>query len=201
MNNVGQNEKIDEQALLEKVAVGDWHAFADIYNFYVPKLHRFIYPFVNHNKEDIEEVIQDVFLKLWKKREELTAVRSFEAYLFRMAKNQLIDLKKQHSSQQRIIAKITPRQNVYDESVHDKLVYSEYHKLAKAALDLLTPQRRKIFEMRVEEEMSIDEIASQLNISRSAVKKQLYEAIHFVKKHISHDTDWPVLFWLIVFLS
>lgn len=190
-----------EQDMLKKVASGNWEAFAVLYNFYVPKLYRFIYPFANQNKEDAEEVIQDVFLKVWMKKEKLENIRSFEAYLFRMAKNQLIDLKKQSSSQQRIIDQIIPLQRSHDTSAHDKLVYNEYYNSAKSALSLLTPQRRKIFEMRTEGEMSIDEIAKQLNISQSAVKKQLYEAIRLIKKHIAHETGWPVLLWFITLLS
>lgn len=201
MNIIKQKNNFNEQELLEKVAEGDLDAFADVYNYYVPKLYRFAYPFTNQNKEDTEEVIQNVFLKIWMRKEKLVTVRSFDAYLFRMAKNHLIDLKKQINSKQRIVDEITPSGTTYVTSAHDKLVYNEYYHSAKAALSLLTPQRRKIFEMRTEMEMSIDEIAKTLDISQSAVKKQLYEAIKQIKKHLSHEVGWPVLLWFLTILS
>lgn len=201
MNIVKEKIDFSEYELLEKVAKGDWNAFADLYNHYVPKLYKFIYPFVNQSKEDVEEIIQNIFLKIWMRKEKLITIRSFDAYLFRMAKNDLIDLKRQVSSKQRIIEKITPPETLYVTTAYDKLVYNEYFKSAKDALLQLSPQRRKIFEMRTEMDMSIFDIAKELNISQSAVKKQLYEAVKHVKKHLSQQVGWPVLFWFIVLLS
>ncbi|WP_316821680.1 RNA polymerase sigma factor [Pedobacter gandavensis] len=192
---------IENQDLLEKVASGDWEAFAALYNTYVPKLYRFIYPFANQNKEDTEEVIQDVFLKVWMRKEKIAELRSFESYLFKMAKNQLLDQRGRQSSQLRLINMVGNDACQELASVHDQLVYEEYYKIAKQALQDLSPQRRRIFDMRMEEEMSIDEIAKALNISSSAVKKQLYEAIHTIKKELRHKTGWPLLCWFILILS
>lgn len=110
-----------------------------------------------------------------------------------MAKNRLIDVRKKHQSQSRVLEKLTPTQDAGEGTPHDKLVYREYFQSAKKALLTLTPQRRRIFEMRTESEMSIDEIAKKLDISQSAVKKQLYEAVNLVKKHLFNETGWPIL--------
>ncbi|WGQ12241.1 sigma-70 family RNA polymerase sigma factor [Pedobacter gandavensis] len=192
---------IENQELLEKVASGDWEAFAALYNTYVPKLYRFIYPFANQNKEDTEEVIQDVFLKVWMRKEKIQGLRSFESYLFKMAKNQLLDQRGRQDSQLRLINKVGNAASKELASVHDQLVYDEYYKIAKGALQGLSPQRRRIFDMRMEEEMSIDEIAEALHISSSAVKKQLYEAINIIKKELRHKTGWPLLCWFMFILS
>lgn len=201
MLTLGVETSIENQELLEKVASGDWEAFATLYNTYVPKLYRFIYPFANQNKEDTEEVIQDVFLKVWMRKEKIIGLRSFESYLFRMAKNQLLDQRGRQDSQLRLINKFGGASSTELASVHDQLVYDEYYKIAKVALQDLSPQRRRIFDMRMEQEMSIDEIAKALNISSSAVKKQLYEAINTIKQQLRHKTGWPLLCWFILILS
>ncbi len=85
-------KQMNELLILQKVSEGDWDAYADLFNYYLPKLSQYIYPFTDRSREDTEEVIQEVFLKIWEKRKSLTAIRSFDSYLFRMAKNQLIDL-------------------------------------------------------------------------------------------------------------
>ncbi|WP_316840574.1 RNA polymerase sigma factor [Pedobacter gandavensis] len=198
---MGAQTSIENKELLEQVASGDWEAFATLYNTYVPKLYRFIYPFANQNKEDTEEVIQDVFLKVWMRKETIPGLRSFEAYLFRMAKNQLLDQRGRQDSQLRLIDKFGGTSSTELASVHDQLVYEEYYEIAKVALQDLSPQRRRIFDMRMEQEMSIDEIAKALNISSSAVKKQLYEAINAIKQQLRHKTGWPLLCWFILILS
>ncbi|MHB1178277.1 MAG: RNA polymerase sigma factor [Daejeonella sp.] len=188
---------IEERALLEQVSLGDREAYAKLYAFYIPKLYRFIYPFANQSKEDTEEVLQDIFLKIWVRKETLTDLRSFESYLFRMAKNQLTDHRKRNLSRQNLVIKLMPGSETENATAHDNLVYTEYLLTAKEAVYKLTSQRRKIFEMRMQQDMAIDEIATKLNITRSAVKKQLYEAIFFVKTYLNYHTGWPLLvLWL-----
>jgi RNA polymerase sigma-70 factor (family 1) len=188
---------IDENILLAQIASGNTKAYCKLYTWYAPKLYRFVYPFANQSKEETEEVIQEIFLKVWTKRHTLTNIISIEAYLFKMAKNQLIDeLQKQRVRKE----KTGQHLHLVEESsnsVYNEVVYTEYYSMAMKAIESLTPQRKRIFELRTQNEMSIDEIATQLQISHSAVKKQLYEAINFVKTHLHKNADWPVA---IVFL-
>ena len=188
---------IEERTLFEQVSLGDREAYAKLYAFYVPKLYRFIYPFANQSKEDTEEVLQEVFLKIWIRKETLVDLRSFESYLFRMAKNQLTDHRKRNLSRQNLVIRLMPECETENATAHDNMVYTEYIQAAKEAVYQLTPQRRKIFEMRTQQDMAIDEIAAKLNITRSAVKKQLYEAILFIKTYLKYHTGWPLLaLWL-----
>ncbi|SDS33611.1 RNA polymerase, sigma subunit, SigX [Mucilaginibacter mallensis] len=187
----------DEKVLLARVASGDSNAYARIYTFYTPLIYRFIYPFTNASKEHTEEIIQDIFLKIWMRKETLIGLRSFEAYLFKMAKHQLIDARKRDQCLQKIMGQLGYQEEPMDSPSDNNLIYSEYLNSAKAAIGSLTPQRKKIFDMRTQQDMTIDEIAGSLNITRSAVKKQLYEAINFIKQHLHYHTDWPLLFLLI----
>jgi len=183
----------DDSKLLYQISLGSWEAFTEIYNLYAPRLHIFVYPFANQSIEDTEEVIQDIFLKLWSRKEKLTRISNIEAYLFRMAKNQLIDNRKRtkdiHLSIEEfpcVLSEHSP------DNTHGNLVFDEYMVSAYEAVVMLTPQRRKIFVMRTQDEMSIEEISSSLNISRSAVKKQLYESIAFVKTYLKKKNGWPI---------
>ena len=190
-----------ERELLEAVALGDRAAFARLYTFYVPKLQRFLYPFTNQNKEDAEEVIQDVFLKIWMKKETLIAIRSFDAYLFRMAKNQLTDIRLSNRARETRTDQLSYTAAQTSAAADEQVFYNEYLKSALSAIEKLSPQRRRIFEMRTDQEMSMDDIAKQLGISQSAVKKQLYEAIHTIKEHLRQQTGWPILLVFITILS
>ncbi len=192
---------INEKTLLEQVAVGDSNAYAQLYTFYTPLIYRFIYPFTDHSKENTEEIIQDIFLKIWMRKETLIALRSFESYLFKMAKNQLIDVRKREQCLKTITGQLSYQNEPIWSPLDNDLIYSEYLHSAKEAIGSLTPQRRKIFDMRTQQEMSIDEISASLNITKSAVKKQLYEAINSIKQHLNYHTSWPLLFLLITFFE
>jgi len=189
---------INEKELIALVVLGDNDAYSQIYTFYTPLIYRFIYPFTNSSKEQTEEIVQDIFLKIWIRRETLINLKSFEAYLFKMAKHQLIDTRKREQCLKRIIGQLEPQKESMVSPLDNNLIYSEYLNSAKVAIDSLTPRRKKIFEMRTQQDMSIDEISCSLNISQSAVKKQLYEAIHFIKRHLQYHTDWPLLCVLLI---
>jgi len=186
----------DERVLLEQISLGNTEAYSRLYTSYVPKVYRFIFPFSNQSKEDTEEVVQDVFLKIWARREKLIGLKSFQAYLFRMAKNQLIDHHKSRNSKLNLSDAKPAVERQVTGSAYDNFIYEEYCQTALEAINKLSPQRRRIFEMRTQQEMAIDEIAEKLNISRSAVKKQLYEAIDFIKQYLHKHNGWVILLLL-----
>ena len=196
---MNQRLTVLDSVLLSKVAVGDREAYKQLYNQYSPLLNRYILTFVKNSKEDAEEILQDLFLKIWMKKELLVNVNSFQAYLFRMAKNELINRRIRETKFKQIIQ--SQDFNYEMESVHEKVIYKEYLLAAKHAIDQLSPQRRRIFEMRTQSDMPIEEIATKLNITKSAVKKQLYEATHFLRKQLKKATGWPVSIFLVCFFQ
>lgn len=184
-----------QKELLRKLAQGDRKAYHRIYSHYLNDLYRFILPFVNHEKYEAERVVQDVFVTIWERRKNLGHIRSFENYIFRMAKNRLYDIHKQRQARQAMTADIPVP--ILSSSAHEDLVFEEYFESAQAIIEELTPQRKQIFLMRTQTEMSITEIAEVLKISKSAVKKQLYEAIRMVKNRLNQEHDWPLMWWIL----
>lgn len=194
------SQHISDSLLLKRVAVGDKKAYKLLYNYYSPNLIRYILTFVKNSKEDAEEIVQDLFLKIWIKKETLININSFEAYLFRMAKNELINRHVRQTKLNEIVQLKSVNDLTETESVHEKVVYDEYLEAAQLAIEQLSPQRRKIFEMRTQMDMPIEDIAVELNITKSAVKKQLYEAIHFMKNQLHHVIGWPLIVFFISFI-
>lgn len=181
----------DESAFLKKASAGDRMAFTTLYTHYFPRLYRFVF-FINQSHEDTEEILQDVFLKIWDKKDSLLRIRSFEDYLFRMAKNKLFDLAKKNKAKVKMIHRLMPQQLQAANDATDDVTYKEYHRVAMEAITHLPERKRTVFLMSVEEEMSLDEIASELKISRSAVKKNLYGAVHTIKEHLRLHAEWTV---------
>src|SRR5688572_15092752 len=101
MIDTPQNEK----ALLLKASTGDRQSFTELYSAYTKNVYQYIIPFTN-SKEEAEEIIQDVFVKIWENGEKLAEINSFKGYLFRAAKNKLIDEVRHLQIRHRVMSEI-----------------------------------------------------------------------------------------------
>ena len=172
----------DETALVRSAADGDQLAFGRLYSFYYPQLYTSL-AFIAQSHEDTQEIIHETFLKIWKTKESLVLVRSFEDYAYTIAKNLLFNQLKRKKVSQRII------QSLSDQSVKntgpspdEEYLYKQYYQTAISAINELPEQKQRIFLLRTQEGLSLGDIANEMGISVSAVKKHLYAALTSVKE-------------------
>ncbi len=182
--------------LLEQLANGSNDAYIELYKRYQPVLQRYLHPFMT--VEEPEEIIQDIFIKIWTKREALTAVRSFEQYIFRMARNRLLDL---HKSRKARLDRetIVHQQSGTGAGLPAELEYKEFYNYAVNAIGKLPQRQRMIYELSVFQDRSLDEIGKALGISKSVVIKQLYLATRFVRREMQRYGRMLLLFLLLRF--
>jgi RNA polymerase sigma-70 factor (ECF subfamily) len=173
----------EEKALLALIANGDRQAFTEIYRSYLSNLYRYIFLFTK-SEEETREILQEIFIKLWENRQKLSEIESFENYLFRTVKNKLLDKIRQIQIRQRVHLEIKRSRLVSENTTSDQCAYREYYRVVQQAIEKLPPKRKLIFRLNIENGLSQDEIAAQLNISKSVVQKQMYSASHFVKKYL-----------------
>lgn len=189
----------DEATLVRAAADGDQVAYGRLYSFYYPQLYTSI-AFMAQSHEDAQEIIHETFLKIWKAKETLMLVKSFEDYAYTLAKNLLFNLLKRKKISQRVM------QSLSDESIKNagpapdqEYLYKQYYETAIHAINQLTEQKRRIFLLRTQEGMSLAEIAAEMGISVSAVKKHLYAAFDSVKEALRQNTGDLLLFLLLYF--
>lgn len=182
----------DERALLESTAGGSREAFSALYAHYYHGLYRFVF-FVLKSHEDAEEVIQDVFLKVWMKRETLPGILAFDDYLFRMAKNRLFDIGKESARRRQLLRIVGPAEEPGSGDVHDDLLYREYHAAAQEAIRQLPERRKAIFLLNARDELSAREIAGRMGMSLPSVKKELREASYFIRDYLRRHAGWILL--------
>jgi RNA polymerase sigma-70 factor (ECF subfamily) len=191
------DETYNETDLLLRLADGDTSAFDALYNYYQPKLYLYIFPFSRRSKQDTEEIIQEIFLKLWVRKATLPAINSFPQYLFRMAKN--LFLSKLEKRKMKVVSlDQLPGTVSNDLDASGGMVLKEYTAAAQAAIAGLPEQRRKIFLMRFENDMSLDEISTELGIAKPTAKNQLYSAVRQVRAYLKENGGWPKLFILLI---
>lgn len=189
---------VNEQEILNRVAADDRDAFRRVYNHYFPVVQQYVLLFAfDLSRQD--ELTQDVFVRVWEKRHKLTHVESFQNYLFKITKNQVLNYIRGCRVQQRI----KEAQQLSDEPVTEdtdhKVQLSQFYKMASDAIEQLPAGRKQILKMSIEEGLSLDEIADKLGISKSGVKNQLYAGIAHVRQYLERNAGISTM--LYVFLS
>ncbi len=171
----------DEKLIIKRLKNGDEQAFRTIYDVYHLKLYSFSLKFV-HDPETAREIVQNVLLKIWRNRSTLNLKLSFQAYLFKIARNEnykyLKKAAREDSLKEELIQRALPTQS----TVEDHLIFTEYQAMAHKAIELLPPKRRLVFEM-AQQGLTHEEIALELGISVHTVRAQLANATQSVKDY------------------
>ncbi|MEP6749539.1 MAG: RNA polymerase sigma-70 factor [Bacteroidota bacterium] len=191
--------RYDERAMIAMVAAGNRVAFTKLYSAHLPHLYRYIF-LVTKSKEETEEILQEIFIKIWENREKLEAIESLQSYLFRMAKNKLLDNVRHLQIRHKVLAEIKRTKDMDASTTSDQCAYREYYQIVQQAIDRLPPKRKLIFRLNIENGLSQDEIALHLNISKSVVKKQLHSASRFVRQYLGDHSEISIPVILAVFL-
>jgi len=176
--------KNDDKELLLLISKGDRVAFSCLYNRYGNNLLRFVSGLC-FSKEVSEEIVQDLFLKIWLQRADLGHITAIKPYLYRSAKNMLLNHLRTLQKEARVLEVVSSDSLKSTNRLEDEIIYNEYYTLAQTAIDLLPSKRKMIFKMRHDDDLSLDEISQRLSISKSVVKKQLYSGIHFVRAYLN----------------
>lgn len=192
-------ELSQEKLLLEGTAKSDRASYALLYTHYLPVMLDYVYLFTK-SRESSEEIVQDLFVKIWEKREGLTAVMTFKPYLFTMVRNMVMDHFRHLKVEEKYKTQIgLGSEESQDQSDYD-LIYNQYYELVEKAIVLLPEKRRLIFQLKTQQDLSLDEIADQLNISKSVVKKQYYAASSFIKDYLRKHGEIMTIIAILMYL-
>lgn len=190
-------EGVDEEDIKQRCSCGDRAAYALLYTFYFKPLYRHVFLFLK-SKEETEEIVQDAFVKIWENRASLPEVRNLKPYLYRVTKNLLLDHLRRLQTQNKVIRIVSPQTEPLEDSTSNQINHKDYVALSQEAIQHLTEKRRQIFLMRTQQELSLDEIALKLGISKSVVKKQLYATITFVREYMHKHGGIPLGFLIML---
>ncbi len=167
--------------LLVRFRDGENRAYEELYKLYREPALRFC----NSILKDIDEsenVIQDVFLKIWFKRTSINPDLNFNSYLFTIIKNRVFDYLKEVKKNEFLKEKFWER--VLEYKAEDNEIKEERFAKVKEAVENLSEKRKEIIKLNYEEGKSYEEIANQLKISKNTVKNQLVKAKQVIRKQL-----------------
>lgn len=171
-------------------------AFQNIYDTFCKSLYRFTLSYMK-DSFDAEEIVQDVFLKLWEKRDEVDEQKSFKSYLYRITVNKIFNELKHRIVKRKYDQHLLNFDLVTQETPESSIQFQELNKKLESLLSKLPEQQRTIFIMSRWQGLSNAEIAQNLNLSARTVENQIYRAAKFIKLHLNND--YPIVILLIVF--
>lgn len=173
---INQNEK----ELLRKVSQGDESAFTVLFDAYKDKIYTIALRLTN-SPSNAEEIVQDVFLKIWLKRDTLTAVEHFRAYLFTATRHHVFNALKRLSLHRQLVGEIA--RGLTDESneTENMLLDKEYQSILREAVEQLPPQQQQVYRLMKEQGLKREQVAELLKISPQTVKQHLAQAMRSIR--------------------
>ncbi|EDM34198.1 RNA polymerase ECF-type sigma factor [Pedobacter sp. BAL39] len=193
MDKIRADIKTDAE-LLGNMAMGAASALEELMRRHEPRIFQFALKIVK-SPELAQEISQDVFLKIWEKRTSLQSIESLPAWLFSLAKNQSLNSLKEIARRYANEEKYAAAQ-VESLDGEAEIQYNDLKKIAAGFVDQLSPQRKAIYRMKVEQGMTTTEIAAQLNLSPSTVRTQLVKSYQLLRASVSDQLCLVMLFTL-----
>ncbi len=170
-----------KKELLLAIRNGDEVAFKELHDLYKEPAMRFCNSIIK-DIEESENLIQEVFIKIWDKRTGINPDLNFNSYLFTIIRNRVYDYLKEVKRNE--FVKERYWHNIVQHQQSESDLKEERITNIKTAINDLTEKRRRILQLNYEEGKSYEEIATMLNISKNTVKNQLVKTKQIIRTQL-----------------
>lgn len=179
------------------MATGDQVAFTKIFDHYEPRLYPFILK-ITRSEITAEEIVQELFIKLWIDRHKALDMVNPRSYIFRMAANRTANYLRDLARSTKLVRDVAGRMLVEKNTTEEAIDAKEMQEIINKVVELLPEQQKKVYKLSRQEGLTAEEIAIRMNISHKTVKNHLTEALHFIKDKLQHSPGAVIA--LIIFL-
>lgn len=184
-----------EKELTKLLSEGDTFAFEVLFYKYRNKVKGFAVK-MNPVQIDPEEIVQEVFVKLWLKKELINPEKDFQSYLFSIAKNLILDHLKSAVNRKLYFVGQHFQQDLSADDSSDNIVNEATEEKLLQLINKIPERRREIFTLSRFEGLSYKQIAEKLNISENTVDSQIRNALSFLRKEFRKITFIAFLWFL-----
>lgn len=190
-------ESHTDQTVLLAMQDGEQVAFAELYNRY----HQLAYGYVFTQVKIptiTQDILHDVFLKLWEDRSKISIQHQFKSYLLRSCHNKVVDFYRQLAKDRQLQESLLYQyEQELEHSPNSKQELLKLDALAEEALSTLSPQRRKVFELCRRQGKTYNQVADELGISPQTVKEHMANALSSLRRFLHKRTDLVTLLLLL----
>jgi RNA polymerase sigma-70 factor, ECF subfamily len=176
------NEAYTDHELVEMLNKGKESAFDELYFRYVPRIDAFAKIYIK-DKDLREEVLQEVFIKIWEKRDTINKDLSFKAFLFQVVKNNIYNIFRKKVYE--VSLDLSEMNDYSHNNIEDQLNFSELQEKATEIIECLPDVQKQIFKLSRIEGMKNEEIAQKLSLSKRTVEHHIYLALKTIRKKLT----------------
>jgi RNA polymerase sigma-70 factor (ECF subfamily) len=160
----------------------DKKALDELYQYYYPRLYGFSKSFLKV-EDDIDDILQDVFVKIWLNRRKIDNVKTFNSWIFTITKNAILSYfreKTRHNEFESRLQQLATAEVVMNSEVE----YEDLKKQTDKIIGKLPEKRKEIFRLSREEGMSYKEISEKLGISIKTVEDHMSHALRYLREQL-----------------
>jgi len=182
-----------EGILLKKLMSGDKSAFTIIFTKYYQSLVRFSYSFI-HDVDAAEEIVQEVFYRLWENREHIAVSSSLKSYLLKSVQNRSLDSLRHTDVTGRYASFVLAHPILSHNDTENYVLFSELEDKLSSAMDKMPVQFSEAFRLSRFEKLSYEEISTRLGVSVRTIEVRISRALDLLRRELK---DYLIaLFWM-----
>ncbi len=174
----------EEKAIIKQFKAGDIAAFDTIYHQYSKKLYNFAFRLIKDH-DTASEIVQEVFVILWERHEQVNTELNFKNYIFTIAYNSIRKYFRNKSIENKVKDYLLNNSPEIYEYTDGTIIYNELLDIANKTIEKLPPKRKMVYKLNKQESIKIKEIADRLEITKRTVENHLAKALKFLKEELT----------------
>ncbi len=186
---------ISDAVIKDIAGKGSLKAFETLFSRYYIKVRNFAAGMIK-DREEAENIAQNVFMKLWLARHALSEEQSLDSYIFTIARNEVCDYFRDKSYNACYVDAVRKTDRKIDYDIESEFDINEIRRIVDDTVAHMPEQRRMIFRMSRIQHMTNEEIAVRLGISKRTVEKHISLALKSIRKHLGDFLFWVFIFFI-----
>lgn len=183
---------------MKSLQKGDVFAFNELFHKYSQKVYNFSIKHLE-NEEDTKDLVQEIFLKIWDKREKIDENKSFNGFLFTIALNSIRNYFRKKVKDRKLINKWLEETEPYSDTTRLSTEFKSLEKVVNTIVEQLPPKRQTVFRLSRNEGLTNDEIANRMNIQKKTVENHLNLALKYLREKLQSHSLLVILFFTLFY--
>lgn len=182
------------QELLTNLKNGDMLAFDRVYELYSHKLFSFVFKILK-NEAETDDIVQEVFVKIWESRNKLNDYKLLNSYIFTIAYNNSIDLIRKKINSNKYLEKLKNSSVIQiAPTTISEIEFNELNIQVEKLIANLPERQKQVYQLHRKEGLTYPEIAEQLGISKNTVENHMVKALKYLRQNVDNSLFVNMLF-------